>query len=278
MRHFLLAALFAAGAVVACGSDASPATATPDAGTTSAAEWAPGNHGGYLFLRYAGGKLGVAAFFHVLPSGGTCSTTTSGACVVKSCTVPPTDDGGADSTVSDPAGKITIAGGALPADYGVAYTDSGYPYVETPVAGGPWALGDAITFTATGEWVKPFTTTVSAPALGASVSAPAFTASPLAVDRARALPVAWSGASGGNIEVVVANADTTRAFGSATCTFDAAAGAGEIPAAVLGKMAPGAGSLLVHPSSSTTVTSGQYTFTVAIQSGATNGSGTLAFQ
>ena len=277
-------------AIVACGSDASGTAASAEskadasASSNTPAEWIPGNHGGYVFLRYGNDKLSVVASFFQIPGGRVCSTTTSGPCVLTDCTASGVDAGASDG-LSDPAGSIAITGGSIPAGYGTTYQDDGtYVYKETPVTGAPWNVGDLITFTTSGEWVPAFTATVPAPALGATVATLAgealdagADAGAAPVDRAQPYAVSWTGAAGGKVDFVVSSGDTTHAV-SATCTFDAAAGAGAVPAGVMAKMVPGPGETLLYPASDTTVTSGQYTVSVSVQSGATNGGGKLTFQ
>ena len=295
MRSFLLVAsalLLSLGgaAIVACGSDApgtaSAAESTADASTSSStpAEWVPGNHAGVVFLRYANEKLSVVANFFQIPGGSVCSSTTSGPCVLSDCTASGVDAGAPDG-LSDPAGTITFKGGALPAGYGTTYADQGiYVYKETPVTGAPWNLGDPITVTATGEWVPRFTATVPAPALTASVAAPALVADAgsdagaPSVDRTQPYLVSWTGASGGKIDFVLNSGGTTLHTVSATCTFDAAAGSGTVPAGVMAKMVAGPGDSLLYLASDTTVVSGQYTVAVSVQSGVTNGGSNLTLQ
>ena len=290
MRSFLvvasaLAASAVAAAIVACGSDAAGTAASAESkadasATSTPAEWIPGNHGGYVFLRYGNDKLSVVASFFQIPGGRVCSTTTSGPCVLTDCTASGADAGASDG-LSDPAGSIRIEGGALPAGYGTSYQDDGtYAYEETPVTGAPWNVGDPITFTASGEWVPTFTATVPAPATSATVSTvdAGTDAGAAPVDRTQPYVVHWTGAAGGKVDLVVNSGGTTLHTVSAACTFDAAAGMGAVPAAVLAKMVAGPAETLLYPASDTTVIAGQYTVSVSVQSGATNGGAKLTFQ
>ncbi len=293
MRSFLRVApalvLSLGGAVIlACGSDASATAASADAsaGSITPAEWVPGNHAGYVFLRYGNAKLSVAASFFQIPGGDVCSTTTSGPCVLTDCTAAGVDAGASDGR-SDPAGTITISGGVLPAGYGTKYEDKGtYAYTETPVTGAPWNIGDLITFKASGEWVPAFTASVPAPAFSATVptlsteagaEAGADAGAP-SIDRTQPYAVSWTGASGGKVDLLVNSGGSTLHSVSATCSFDAAAGTGTIPAAVMAKMVAGAGQALLYPASDTVVVSGQYTVAISVQSAAANGATSLTFR
>ena len=98
------------------------------------------------------------------------------------------------------------------------------------------------------------------------------------IDRTQPYAVSWTGASGGKIDLLVNSGGSTLHSVSATCSFDAAAGTGTIPAAVMAKMVAGAGQALLYPASDTVVVSGQYTVAVSVQSAASNGATSLTFR
>jgi hypothetical protein len=67
---------------------------------------------------------------------------------------------------------------------------------------------------------------------------------PLAVPRAQALKIGWTGTSDGSLRVTVSR-QTTTARDYAICRFDAAAGAAEVPPEILTLLPSGAGTILV---------------------------------
>lgn len=288
MRTFFLGAFLVAAGLVACSNDdAGPAAggaSTQDGGGGNAstpAEWQAGGHAGFVHLRYANEKLTTVALFYAVPStGAACSRTTSGPCALTDCTLKDGADAGtiAADAVSDPAGNLTFTGGALPADYGVLYARNGrYPVTETPVTGAPWNVGDPITLSSTGEWVPRFTTTLPGPALAATLTAPVLDGTaPLVVDRTQPLAFAWSGTSGGKVNIQLQTTGEGPRVVSAKCSFDAAPGAASIPAAVLATMAAGPGTALFQPASDALVTAGDYQVEVSVQSGGATGA--LTFQ
>ncbi|MBK8995289.1 MAG: hypothetical protein IPM35_05960 [Myxococcales bacterium] len=172
----------------------------------------------------------------------TCTKQVEGSCTYQECTYTPQDGGAA---VFASAGTITITGGAetvtlTPESAGTYPAVSGQQLL--------WSDGASLTFKASGDTVPAFEGTVVG-AGAVSLTAPTLVSgTPLAVDRAKALDVQWTGGGSGSVWVLVAAGSR-----QVVCTFAAAAGMGKVPTTLLQKLSAGSGGLSVS-SGDTTIT------------------------
>lgn len=189
----------------------------------------------------------------------TCTEQVEGSCTYQACTYTPQDGGAA---VFASAGTITITGGSetvtlTPESAGTYPAVSGQQLL--------WSDGASLAFKAAGDAVPAFEGTVVG-AGAVSLTAPALVSgTPLAVDRAKALDVEWTGGGSGSVWVVVA-AGTQRI----SCTFTAAAGQGTVPTTLLQKLSAGSGGLSVSSGDSTIAMAGdrQVTLTASVSGAA----------
>ncbi len=161
------------------------------------------------------------------------------------CVVP--RDAGAPLTGKDlNAGTIKIAGNtgsAGPATFDFAPVD-GYPVFRG--TNGFYAAGDALTVTGVGgpdlpaftapTLIAPADVTFTAPCTGTGLDMECPD-----LDRSVDLPVTWTGGAAGKVAVLLTTL-TPKLEALVLCTFNAADGAGTIPAAVLGQLAKSNGS------------------------------------
>lgn len=164
----------------------------------------------------------------------TTTTKTVGPCVVEIL-----GSGETPTEVDLSAGKVQITGGAKPIDL-VPNGDATYDAVSGSVA--LWNGGETLTVTAAGKDVPAFKTSLTAPGKG-TVTAPALPAlgADLVVKRNAPWSATWSGATNGQV-VFYFEATTPSNAHSATCTFDAKAGKGDVPAAAFADFPAAAGS------------------------------------
>ncbi|MBS2032925.1 MAG: hypothetical protein JST54_33945 [Deltaproteobacteria bacterium] len=160
-------------------------------------------------------------------------------CTIIVCPSALPDGGVVAEAPATNAGTITIStsdSAAAPGPIEIVPIDGGY---SKAVLGTEFfESGDTITFVAGGGPVPAFQGTVTAPS-PISLIPPNVDGGPI-IDRANDFSIDWDvvGPPNGQVQLTVANGLT-----SARCVFDASAGTGTIPAAVLQQVPAGAGSL-----------------------------------
>lgn len=273
----LTVVLCVAGASAACsssttadgGKDASvgaPDATSPADATASDAGAADGGDGGGDSGK-TGGVFAISDSL-VAPDGGargshragaffvraTGEDTTTVARTVGPCVVEKIGGGSTPDETDLSAGAVRITGGRqtielLPSAKGT----------YSPVTGGEslWTGGETLTVTADGKDVPAFTTKLVAPSK-LTLTAPTLPAAAAALSVARATPFSatWSGEPVGGAGEVVLYFDIAtgaNAF-SATCTFKASAGAGEVPAAAFSDFPAGSGTYNFYVKQTSTVT------------------------
>ena len=242
MKHLLLIALAACGggsAMTSGGDDVAPGI---DAGGTNTLD-----HAGTVMAQtyMASNATGGSASAYFASAAGGCATATVGACEIATCT-------NLAGTQAE-AGTVAITGGTQNVAL-TPETDKTYTTLTTTTA--LFTGGETLKATALGGDVPAFTATVTAPTL-AKITSPAKPASfMLAVDRAHDLAVTWTGGGGGKLQVFVSGGNK-----QVTCRFDASAGAGTVPAAVLGMLPTGSGSFAMASIASAEVAAGDYAVT-----------------
>jgi hypothetical protein len=168
-----------------------------------------------------------------VPHGPLCASSTVGDCAAKVCELPPPFPQGVTSSLN--AGAITVAGaaGAVMLSFGPVFEDAGL-YYHADGTTRFFKGGDAITFSGAGSADVPAFApqTVIAPN-DIVLTAPDCSgfSSCVDVDRTTDLRVAWTGSSVGNVVASLTTSGTKQV--TVTCTFDAAAGTGTVPASLL---------------------------------------------
>jgi hypothetical protein len=205
-----------------------------------------------------------------------CTSSKEGACSVVDCDetrAAPASTPGA--TKSPNAGPLTIEGlraiTLTPDETGV-YAPASETQAVQPVFG----VGGNVTFSAAGADVPAFDATVPAPAL-INVTSPTL-GTPFQVSVYHDLDVAWDHGTLGDVNVVMSTSSQPRRT-TISCTFDATAGGGKVPAALLGKLQPTgsdvAGTLTVQTSSTKFVGSGGWSITARLTASIATGSFTM---
>jgi hypothetical protein len=163
-------------------------------------------------------------------AGGFCTTMqTIGACDVARClTSAPAQVSGGGVTISGAAQPIMLTPGAM---------DQYAPFMITSPL---FAGGEMITFTTAGAVVPSFTKTIKTPtkATITQPARPSMTSPYLVVNRTQDFTVSWSGGGSGKVQVAL---NSQQADQRVFCRFDASAGSGKVPSAVLSTLAPGQG-------------------------------------
>lgn len=188
----------------------------------------------------------IAAAFRafVVPTGaGSAPTqTTMGACIATVIPTPPSSEAGTPMAVAGlNAGTLTITGTGMPAStmlaYGPVASQQGVPGYTA--ASGSTALftgGDTMTVSGAGGADLPaFAAQSLVTPTQVAVTAPACTGTCPDLDRTQDLTVAWTGAGAGKVVVTFETISDTQAV-LLQCKFDATAGTGTVPAALLGKL------------------------------------------
>lgn len=169
--------------------------------------------------------------------GSQCTITTSGSCTVTECNLSggSATDGGVG--VAPNAGTLTITGGQIAGAMTLTPTNTNGSYTVPVLQSRIFTPGATLGVSATGGTVPAFSgKTVQAPA-DLTVVAPAFDSqNRTSLSRAGALSVAWSGASTGSVQVALTTSQQYVRSVSAVCTFSAAGGGAQVPAAVMGKL------------------------------------------
>jgi hypothetical protein len=174
-------------------------------------------------------------------SGPAPTQTTMGACTA---TVIPTaaDDAGPPMAVAGlNAGTLTVTGTGMPAStmlaYGPVASQQGVPgYTAASGSTQLFAAGDTMTLSGAGGADLPaFAAQSLVTPTQVLVTAPACTGTCPDLDRTQDLTVAWTGAGAGKVVVTFETISDTQAV-LLQCRFDATAGTGTVPAALLGKL------------------------------------------
>jgi hypothetical protein len=239
----LLTLLIAPSGFFACTSSDGGTAATADGGTDSAPELeggstdaatdtaAPGDIGGVFAISDSITVDGGARARHSAGAFFTHTTgvdTTTTAKTVGPCLVEKIGDGDTPDETDLSAGTLHITGGTKSVDL-VPTAKKTYDAVTGSVA--LWNGGETLTVTAEGKDVPPFTASLVAPSK-LTMTAPALpsSAANLSVTRSAPFSATWTGASSGLVVLYFDAATSSNAF-SATCTFKASDGKGEVPAA-----------------------------------------------
>ena len=235
---------------VAAGADASPEASAPsdaaDAGTEGAGDSAapvdasPADHVGAIFAisDTTAGASGPksshragASFTHVTSPDGTTQAKTVGPCLVEIIGA-----GAAAQETDLSAGVVHISGGSTPIDL-VPKADN--TYAASTGATSLYEGGESLVVTAAGKDVPAFTSSITAPGK-VTLAAPVVTAGALTVKRSTGVTAMFSGTSSGVVVLYFSTTSASKAF-AATCTFDASAGSGSVPAAAFADFPAGAG-------------------------------------
>lgn len=153
-----------------------------------------------------------------------CAVTTSGACTYYSCT-------GSDQP-GVRAGTIEVSGvWPTPTTVDLRCDTNSYEYAASSPG---FAAGQTLTVSASGANVPAFGPQgVVAPPL-ALLTSPAFDAGMTSVSTSADLPIAWTGGqAGATMLLKVASNTSPSTFSYTSCSWDASAGQGTIPAVVL---------------------------------------------
>ncbi|MEA2751805.1 MAG: hypothetical protein QOI41_5948 [Myxococcales bacterium] len=182
------------------------------------------------------------AFVVPTGSGSAPTQTTMGACTATVIPTPPSSEAGTPMAVAGlNAGTLTITGTGMPAStmlaYGPVASQQGVPGYTA--AGGStelFAAGDTMTVSGAGGADLPaFAGQSLVTPTQVAVTAPACTGTCPDLDRTQDLIVAWTGAGAGKVVVTFETISDTQAV-LLQCRFDATAGTGTVPAALLGKL------------------------------------------
>jgi hypothetical protein len=215
---------------------------------------------------------GIAVFVKTPPpnTSTTCTQTTSGPCTLNRCELA---DGGRPPYFS--AGTITINGGTLTAPITLTYDSStGYSVfaATTPI----YTPGDTFHVSAVGADVGAFSGASAATPNDIVVTSPSGgtgTNLMYSVDESKDLVIAWTGGSAGSqVQVGLSNLDDKSLALNVGCMFDAAAGTGTIPTALLTQLGSfTSGFLEMFPISTASLASADATVTVTVQGTPTAG-------
>jgi hypothetical protein len=172
-----------------------------------------------------------ASFTHVTTPDGTTQTKTVGPCLVEII-----GSGAAAQETDLSAGVVHITGGSTPIDLA---PKSDNTYAPSTGATSLYEGGEALVVTAAGKDVPAFTTSMTAPGK-VTLAAPVVTAGALTVKRSTGVTATFSGTSSGVVVLYFSATSASMAF-AATCTFDASAGSGSVPAAAFADFPAGGG-------------------------------------
>lgn len=253
-----------------CGGDddaSSPATASeagppdahpsdaPSSSTDGPAVPTQGPFGEISFtdVKGAGGFLTAGFYENTAQAANGCTTTAIGACTIATC------DPNADATPPPlpQAGIVFFSGGTLPeAGLGLVPQDGGV-YGTAQHDSPLFAAGDMLQAKATGGDVPAFSGTVVGPA-AVTLTAPVADGGRHQIDTSSELPVAWTGGETGAtvaVQLVAFKGSTPISIG---CRFDAAAGSGTVPKAVIAQLAGSTGSLYVSQLRASSLDAGRF--------------------
>lgn len=284
----ILASLTLVGTAYGCSSSSSgdDSSANPDGGGASGDGGGTGADGGggsgdgggsaqqYQGAIALGDSLGIGVFVKKTTASASC-VTTSGGCTLYNC--PIDDDAGEAPTYS--AGDITITGGKLASPLVLSFEADGGAY-STTYATAPFAAGETLNVSAAGAEVTAFSAATGPGPSAITLTAPTGTGTPgfesYAIDTSQDLNVTWTGgAAGTQVVVMLSNVDDENTHLELQCPFDAAAGSGTIPTALLAQLgAPTNGVFEVTPSSTATTTSSNASVTLQLVTKGITGSWT----
>jgi hypothetical protein len=239
-----VAALADAAVEGAAPTDGGTDDAADGASATDAADAAPADHIGAIFAisdsTAADGGVkssyrAGASFTHVTVPDGATQTKTVGPCVLEII-----GEGTAAQETDVSAGAVHLTGGAAAIDLA---PKSDNTYAPSASATSLYNGGETLVASADGKDVPAFTTSLIAPSK-VTLAAPVVTAGALTVKRSSGVAAtftsAGAGAAAGSVVLYFSTTSTTMAF-ALTCTFDAAAGSGTIPAAAFADFPAGPG-------------------------------------
>ncbi|MFO0679398.1 MAG: hypothetical protein U0169_22925 [Polyangiaceae bacterium] len=146
------------------------------------------------------------------------------------------------------AGTLTVSGGTRALTLTPTATKA-YA-TESSSTLGLWTGGSTLTFRAEGADVPAFEASLVAPSK-LTLTEPVPAAGSLALVKADGLHVAWTGSSSGRV-VFYFDAATSNVAASATCSFDAAAGSGDIPAGAFADLPGSQGTFEFYVKNTTT--------------------------
>jgi hypothetical protein len=123
----------------------------------------------------------------------------------------------------------------------------------------------------TGTLTMPSPVTVTAPML--SLTAPTM------ISRSQALAAAWTGGTTGKVSVLLVSSQSASSV-TVSCSFDAAAGMGTVPADVMALIPAGTGTITIAASDTRDQMAGDYKVTLLAESvlGLRGGTGRAMFQ
>lgn len=224
--------------------DGGTSDAADEASATDAADAAPADHIGAIFAisdttAVDGGAKSShragASFTHVTVPDGATQTKTVGPCVLEII-----GEGTAAQETDVSAGTVHLTGGAAAIDLAPMSDNT---YAPSTGATALYAGGETLVVTADGKDVPAFTTSLTAPSK-VTLAAPVVASGALTVKRSSGVTATFSsaatGAAAGSVVLYFSATSTTMAF-ALTCTFDASAGTGTIPAAAFADFPAGPG-------------------------------------
>jgi hypothetical protein len=182
-----------------------------------------------------------------------CTGTTSGACTYFSCS-------SSTTPVGLSAGTLVISGGSIPTSVTISPdADNMYSY---EAQGALFTAGQTLSVSASGATVPAFgPVSLVAPGLPILVS-PANVGGTYTIPTSVDLAVAWSGGEAG--AVMMLEGTLQGSLNYFECEWDASAGAGVVPQAVLAGLAGQSSAVLIYgQSTATSFTAGGYSVTEA---------------
>jgi hypothetical protein len=199
----------------------------------------------------------AASFDPRYAAGGGCAQSTSGPCVVQDCSALQAQDAG--SPVSDDVGTLALAGGTLQVPLMLPFQAAQQQYRFPLVGRFLFLAGQTMTVSAPGATFPAFSGSsapgpapidITAPVLGTGTSGPTypFTAG-------APLTWSWTVPDGGAGDTVTVTATTSTSL-VITCSFDALAGTGTIPADVMAKLQTGPTAVQIASLSTATLAAG----------------------
>ncbi len=214
--------------------------------------------------------------------GGSCNTTTDGACEVQTCTSGTPTDGGVSVTYTD-AGPVTVSGVQVN-DGTMTLTPGAYGYQTVSGAVALFNAGDSVRLVAPGnpQGAPAFDVSLVAPS-SVNVTAPVFNQGMVTAAAAHDLAVHWTGSSTADVKVQLAGGSGGTSV-LARCAFAGNAGSGTVPAAALAAVAAAGGyaSIVITSESDATRTPDGWNLAFALSTNAIQpmglASGTLQIQ
>jgi hypothetical protein len=181
-----------------------------------------------------------AAFTHGTydPGSSTCDFRDDGPCRITDCTTEPTD-GGTPAYEAASAGTVSLAGANKPL---TLVPDASGSYAVVSGQEKLWSGGAALAISAAGDEVPAFQATLygAVPALLTSPALPP-AGTPVTLSTKTPLSIAWTGAGGGKMMAMLTRSvtsGTTRTV-MVSCSFEASAGSGTVPASAMAAIPPG---------------------------------------